>query len=202
MSSRRAILVLAVAAALAPFRAPFAAGGDAVSGERGSRPTADEALRLHVPGCELARDTLYLTEAQLARAAELARAPVESAIVQRASAWKGAKLVGSAYLDTHRVRTLKETLLVGVDASGRVLRVECLAFAEPAEYAPRVSFYAQFQGKPLGPELSLKRDIRGIGGATLSARATTDAVRRVLAVHGVLVQDAPPRPPAPAPAAP
>jgi hypothetical protein len=199
MSSRAPILLLAVAAALA---APRAAADDrpAVAGD--SRPTADEALALLFPGCLLARETVYLTESQRARVADLAQASVASAVVQRASAWKDGKLAGCAYVDTHRVRTLKETLLVGVDPTGRVLRVECLAFAEPALYAPRAGFYAQFQGKALGPDLSLKRDIRTIGGATLSARATTDAVRRSLAIDAVLRRDAPPRPPPPRPSEP
>ena len=35
-------------------------------------------------------------------------------------------------------------------------------------------------------ELSMKRGIRAVTGATLTARATTDAARRVLAVHKVI----------------
>ncbi|MDH3816392.1 MAG: hypothetical protein OEV48_17995 [Acidobacteriota bacterium] len=38
-------------------------------------------------------------------------------------------------------------------------------------------------------ELALKRDIRPVTGATLTARATTEAVRRVLAIHAVAAQE-------------
>jgi hypothetical protein len=84
------------------------------------------------------------------------------------------------------VRTLRESVLVVVDSAERVLRVEVLAFAEPVEYLPREIWYAQFRDKRLDGELYLNRGIRGLTGATLTARATTDAVRRALAVHRVL----------------
>jgi len=74
----------------------------------------------------------------------------------------------------------------------RILRVEVLSFSEPEEYMPRPKWYEQFQGKPLDDELSLKRSIRPVSGATLTAHATTDAARRVLAIYRVL------HPPAPA----
>ena len=38
----------------------------------------------------------------------------------------------------------------------------------------------------MNDELSMKRGIRAVTGATLTARATTDAARRVLALHHVL----------------
>jgi hypothetical protein len=67
-----------------------------------------------------------------------------------------------------------------------VARLEVLAFAEPEEYLPRARWYGQFLGRALDDELNLGRGIRGVSGATLTARATTRAVRRVLAVHAVL----------------
>jgi hypothetical protein len=106
---------------------------------------------------------------------------------------KDGAVVGTAYLDVHRVRTLKEALMVVVGSDHRVRRIEILAFAEPADYLPRGSWYAQFVGRRLDGELNLKHGIRGITGATLTARATTSAVRRVLALHEVLGADDPPQ---------
>jgi Na+-translocating ferredoxin:NAD+ oxidoreductase RnfG subunit len=94
--------------------------------------------------------------------------------------------VGYAYLDTHRVRTLPETLMVVLEPDGGVRRVEVVVFREPIEYIPRDSWYGQFEGERLSDELALKRDIRPVTGATLTARATTEAVRRVLAIHAVM----------------
>jgi hypothetical protein len=73
-----------------------------------------------------------------------------------------------------------------VDPQGKVGRIEVISFREPEEYMPRALWYQQFQGKALDRDLQIKRDIRPVTGATLTARATTGAVRRVLALHQVL----------------
>lgn len=152
--------------------------------------TLEEALALCFPGATIQRGTEYLTEAQLAHARELAREPIEGAVVHPYRALRNGELVGTAWVDVHRVRSLRETLLIAVGPDQRVQRVELLAFAEPQEYVPRGSWYGQFAGRGLDDELDLRRAIRGITGATLTARATTAAVRRVLAVQRVL--DGPP----------
>jgi FMN-binding domain len=133
---------------------------------------------------------VYLTEAQRARAGELAGAEVASAIVHPYVARRGGEVVGTAYFDTHRVRTLPETLMVVVDPQGQLVRVEVLSFDEPADYLPRKPWYRQFDGRPLTDGLALERDIRGVAGATLTARATTAAVRRVLALDRVIAEAA------------
>jgi hypothetical protein len=81
---------------------------------------------------------------------------------------------------------MPETIMVVVDPAGAISRIEVLSFSEPEEYLPRPQWYAQFTGKPLNDELSMKRAIHPVTGATLTAQATTDAARRVLALHRVL----------------
>lgn len=160
----------------------------------GGRPAAakvflgvEEALKLAFPGCRVERRTAYLTAEQLKRARELAAVEVPGALVSYYVATRpDGKPAGTAYLDTHRVRTLPETLMVVVDPADRVARVEVLSFREPVEYLPRGPWYGQFAGRELGPELDLRRGIRPVTGATLTARATTAAVRRVLALHRVI----------------
>lgn len=149
--------------------------------------TVDEALELAFPGCRVERKTVYLTDEQVARARELAGGGVESALVHPYVArCEGGEGGGVAYFDNHRVRTLPETLMVVVGPDDEVARIEVLAFREPPDYIPRDAWYDQFTGRELDPELALKRGIRGVTGATLTARATTEAVRRVLALHRVV----------------
>jgi FMN-binding domain len=148
--------------------------------------SVDEALRLAFPGCRVERHTAYLTPAQLAKARELAGVEVASALVTYHTAMRDGQPAGTAYFDTHRVRTLPETLMIVIDPQGRVARVEVISFREPEEYMPRGLWYQQFLGKSLDPGLQLKGSIRPVTGATLTARATTDAVRRVLALHQVV----------------
>jgi len=154
--------------------------------------TQSEALALAFQGCEVRRETLYLTAEQLRRAGELAGVPVPSALVPVYRGVCDGKPSGSAYFDTHTVRTLPETIMIVVDPAGRAARVEVLSFQEPPDYLPREAWYDQLEGRPLDPQLQLRRAVRPVTGATLTARATTDAVRRVLAIHAVTRPASPP----------
>ncbi len=148
--------------------------------------SVEEALRLAFPNCQVAKRTAFLNPGQRKQAAALAGAEIPSALIDRSIATCAGKLGGTAYFDTHRVRTLPETLLVVVDPDGKVARIEVISFREPEDYLPRGPWYAQFLGKGLDANLDLKRSIRPVTGATLTANATLAAVRRILAVHQVL----------------
>jgi hypothetical protein len=149
----------------------------------------DEALRLAFGDKAVERMSVFLTEDQLARAQELAGDDVEirSALVTRFVDADGK----SAYFDTHLVRTLQETLMVVVTPQAIVERIEILSFLEPREYLPKEAWLEQFRGRELDRDLALKRKIHGITGATLSARAVTEATRRVLATHQAISESAP-----------
>ncbi len=151
----------------------------------------DEALALAFPGSTIERATVYLRPEQVARARELAGGEASPpAIVRPYRAMKEGALVGTAYFDVHLVRTLEETVMVVVLPDGKIGRVETISFDEPPDYLPRDVWYRQFDGMELDPELELRRAIRPVAGATLTARATTEAVRRVLALHQVLEEGA------------
>ncbi len=148
--------------------------------------TQKEALELAFPKAEIRRKAHFLTKEELARAKKLSGGTIPSALLTTYQGWKKGKLLGTAWFDTHRVRTLPETLMVVVDPKGRIARLEVLAFHEPKDYLPRGNWYAQFRGHALDKGLSLKKGIHGVTGATLTSRAVTLAVRRVLALHQVL----------------
>ncbi len=150
--------------------------------------TQQEALRLAFPeGVSVERRTAFLTDAQIEEVQRLARceSPPEALIPYYVGS-RGGQPVGTAYFDTHLVRTLPETIMVLVDPGGEAERVEVLSFSEPEDYLPLPRWYAQFSGRALDDELSLKKGIHPVAGATLTARATMDAVRRVLALHRVI----------------
>jgi len=162
----------------------------------------DEALNGAFGDAVVQRETRFLDDA-LARRLEAEGVRLGSRVVIRYLGTRAAKPVGAAYFDTHQVRSLNETILVLVDPDGRVVRVEVVAFDEPPDYLPREKWLDQFDGLMLSDELSLKRGIRGIAGATLSSRAVTEAVRRVLAIDRELAAaNAPPPKPSPRPGAP
>jgi hypothetical protein len=95
--------------------------------------------------------------------------------------------VGVAYFDTRRVRTEAATVMYVVDPGGRLARVEVIAFNEPREYLPRPAWLQQFTGRALDKDLALKRGIRGMTGASLTARTVTTGARRILALHAVIM---------------
>ena len=148
----------------------------------------DEALRLVYPGATVRMEHVYLTARQQQLAAAQAGGEVPSALVARYLATRDGRLVGRAYIDTHVVRTKKETLLVSLDEAGRITRVDVTAFQEPGEYRAPDAWLRQYQGRTLEADLALHRVIRPMAGATLTARATNEAVRRVLAIDQVLLR--------------
>lgn len=173
-------LLLAALAPLAPATGARSAGGDL--------PTLEEALELAFEGCTFERSTVLLGKEERKRAEKLAGGKIDSRLLllftaTHAEGERAGEVAGWAWVDSHVVRTKRETLLVVVNPDHRIRRLEVLAFGEPMEYLARPAWYAQFVGKKLDEKLRVDRDIRGISGATLTARATTDAVRRVLAVH-------------------
>lgn len=76
--------------------------------------------------------------------------------------------------------------MIVVDTTGAVERVEVLKFNEPPDYRAPDGWIEQFRGRTLEPALSTRGDIANITGATLTARAFTRAVRKILALHGVI----------------
>jgi hypothetical protein len=150
--------------------------------------TQEEALKLAFPGATIERKSIFLTETEVEQVARLSGSAKGSALAAAYVASKDGKVVGTAYFDTHVVRTLAETLMVVVSPAATIARIEVLSFSEPEEFLPREHWYAQFPGRTLDDELSVKRGIRPVSGATLTARATTETARRVLALHQVVAR--------------
>jgi Na+-translocating ferredoxin:NAD+ oxidoreductase RnfG subunit len=145
-----------------------------------------EALALAYPKATIERSSVTLDKKQRAAAEEAAGHKLPSARVRAYRAMVGEQCVGTAYFDTRKVRSKAQTLMIALDAEGKVLRLEVLRFDEPREYRAPAKWMAQFPGKSLQDALKIKSDIRNLTGATLTARATLDAVREVLAVHQTL----------------
>ena len=148
--------------------------------------TREEALAAVYPGAAIQAEQVFLTPAQQKAVLTAAEADVTTALVARYVATKDGAVVGRAYIDTHTVRTKRESLLISLDARGQVLRIDVTAFFEPAEYQASEAWLRQYRGRSLNDDLAVNRAIRPIAGATLTARATNDAVRRVLAIDRVL----------------
>ena len=89
----------------------------------------------------------------------------------------------SASFYTKKVRSKSQTIMVHFAEDGTILDVVLCKFKEPVRYKPSEKWLKQFDGKKLNDDLRLKKDIDGISGATLTARATVSSVRTILAAY-------------------
>ncbi len=151
--------------------------------------TQQEALELAFPPpMSVERRTAFLSEADLSRADELAGSgsDVDQRIVSYYVGTLENQAQGVAYFDAHRVRTLPEAIMIVVGPEGEVTRVEILKFAEPRDYLASAAWLKQFEGRRLDADVSIGRGVARMTGATLTSRAVTSAVRRVLALHELI----------------
>ena len=151
--------------------------------------TRDEALAVVFPAADVDAERVFLTVDQTQRVAALAGGEEPRALVARYVARRDGQVIGRAYVDTHVVRSKRESLLISLESDGRVRRIDVTAFLEPPEYRAPERWLQQYDRQPLGDELALQRAIRPIAGATLTAISTNAAVRRVLAIDQVLEAD-------------
>ena len=146
----------------------------------------EEALAAVYDNAQITAEQVFLTPGQLQQVAARAGADPASGLVARYLATRNGEAVGRAYVDTHTVRTKRESLLISLDAQGRVIRIDVTAFLEPTEFLAPEPWLDQYRGHVLEDNLDIDRAIRPIAGATLTARAANGAVRRVLAIDEVL----------------
>jgi transcriptional regulator of nitric oxide reductase len=147
-----------------------------------------EALKLAFPDADRVEDeAILLGDEQAGQIEQLAKSHLESRLVRIYTGYRGSELLGYAFIDVHNVRTLPEAFLVVLSPEGDVRALRLLAFHEPLEYMPSARWYRQFEQKNIAAPLRLGGDVHGIVGATLSARATTEGVRRALALYQVVV---------------
>ena len=151
---------------------------------------SDEALRLAFPDAQVEPHTVFLSEAQVALVAERTGRPLATKLFTYHVARRAGAIVGYGVIETHVVRTLPEAFLVVLDPEGSITRVIMLAFYEPPEYRPPDRWLKQFDGRRTGDARGWRvgREIHGISGATLTAYAVTDALRRILLLFDLVVR--------------
>lgn len=178
-----------------PFVGAVALLLGAATGSGGSGATQtglisrEEALAIAFPGAAIAESRIYLTEEQAERIEHEAGGPLSTRIYARYVASREGQVVGRAYVDTHVVRTKRESLLILLTPDGEVRRIEVTAFLEPREYLPPERWLAQYDGEGLSDDLEIDRAIRPIAGATLTTHAVNAAARRVMALDRLLVEE-------------
>jgi hypothetical protein len=99
----------------------------------------------------------------------------------------GAKRVGYAIIDEVRGKDQPITYCVVVDELLAVKQVAILAYREPyGGEVQNASWLKQFSGKQPGDKLRPGKEIKNITGATISARAITLGVKKLLTLLHVI----------------
>jgi Na+-translocating ferredoxin:NAD+ oxidoreductase RnfG subunit len=151
--------------------------------------TKDRALKVAFPDADqIEKKTVFLSEEQAKKIESIARSQVDSKLYIFYVGKKGDKTLGYAVIDTHRLRTKTETVMVVINPDGTLKEVEILAFFEPPEHMPTQRWIQQFEGKTLDDSLWIGRGIPNITGATITSNALVKAIRRIMAVYHVAVK--------------
>ncbi|MBL7994778.1 FMN-binding protein [bacterium] len=149
--------------------------------------TKDEALHLYFENeNNIFRKSLFLTDTQVRQIQDHARAKVESKILTYYEYVENGKLQNIAFFETQTVRTHPATYMIVLNSDGSVKGVEMLAFFEPEDYLPPKNWFAQFRRKTLNDDIHTKRGIPNVAGATLSAQAVTESVRKYMTIFELL----------------
>jgi len=156
--------------------------------------TVDQALANAFPGdVAVERKVVWITEAQAAQVEQRAGSPLPRRVVKAYLGRRGDKVVGYAFVDDVIGKTEPITYMVTITPDATVGRLDLLIFRETHGYEiERASWRDRFRGLRLGPGLRVGREIDKITGATLSCRAITDGVRRLLAIVEVVLAAPPP----------
>jgi len=147
--------------------------------------TVEQAQAALFPGAELTPAPISLTPAQRAAIEKTAGVRMRSATVR---AWR---VNGGGWFFVDEVLGKHEfiTFACGLDARGAVTGVEIMDYRETYGYEVRdAGWRRQFAGKTAADPLKLDADIRNISGATLSSRHITDGVKRLLAIHALVLK--------------
>jgi hypothetical protein len=155
--------------------------------------TRDQALAQAFPGARIERRSFVMTDAQLRAVRDAARVKVDSKLVAAHVAWRGDSLLGVAFFESRKVRTMPAVFMTVIAPDSTVRQVDILAFHEPPDFRPPARWLGLFGRRRLDDDLWPRRGIVNLSGATLSTRAVVESVRSSLAIYAQIVAPALPR---------
>ena len=153
------------------------------------RMTVEEALKTVLPQArKIEKKTVILTAEQKARLERQANVTIHPEYNKEFIGYIGKSdsegpVVGYAFEDTVPGKWGPIHYLLAVDPAGKITNVVVLDFNERrGRPIAKKNFVNQYIGKTIRDKIKLRQDINGITGATISSRAITDGVRKLLYV--------------------
>ncbi len=144
--------------------------------------TVEQAKKQIFPNSVLTKQVIHLSDDQLSQLKK------SSGITYPFKADQVYKSVDGEWLIIDQVLGKHEmiTYAVGLNANGSVKQIEILEYNE--SYGAQVrdaNWRQQFIGKTSASPVALNKDIKNIGGATLSSKHITDGVHRILQFYAI-----------------
>lgn len=144
---------------------------------------------LFPPGTQFARKTLELNSEQKAAIEKAAGVRVRELRPNIWLAADGERPVGWFFVDEVIGKHEFITYALAIELDGSVRGIEVLDYRETYGYEIRnAAWRKQFVGKRYGDAFKLEDDIKNITGATLSCRNVANGVKRLLAMHALVLR--------------
>lgn len=132
--------------------------------------------------------SLFPDEEQVVKIEQEAKIKLESGLFTFYVGKNQDKILGYAAIETSTVRTKPETLLIVLTPEGELRNVYTLAFHEPTEYEPPLTWYEKLYNKPLA-NMDFNKGVDGISGATLSTRTALSSIRKVMMIYQIMIKN-------------
>ncbi|WP_457747445.1 FMN-binding protein [Sulfurimonas sp.] len=136
----------------------------------------------------LSKKNILLKKSEFNAVQNEAHVKLHTKIYRIYTAKKNNKIVAYGVLISRQVRS-KNVVALYIIKDSLLKNIEIIAFNEPLEYLTPKEWRSQFKEKSTDAMLHLSRDIPTVTGATLSARALTDASRIAFAVYNQLLKE-------------
>ena len=133
-------------------------------------------------GVTVGQKVITLSKNEMSQVQKQAKARIDSNKIRFYVVKKNNALEGYGVLVVQRVRTKKAAVLYLISKDEKIKSIEIIAFHEPSEYKPNSTWKDVFEGKSRVDDLRAGHGIPTITGATMSARAISDAARIALAI--------------------
>jgi Na+-translocating ferredoxin:NAD+ oxidoreductase RnfG subunit len=152
--------------------------------------TVEQAQQALFPAAtRFAAQQLELSAAQVSAIEELSGQRVRNAKPDIWRAFEGSRAAGWFFVDQVIGKHEFITYALALDAEGVVRGIEVMDYRET--YGGEIrneAWRSQFAGKRQGDALKLGDNIRNITGATLSCRNVANGVKRLLALHALVLK--------------
>jgi Na+-translocating ferredoxin:NAD+ oxidoreductase RnfG subunit len=153
--------------------------------------TVEEALKTLLPEAkEIKEEIKVLTEEQKKAIEKKAEIKLDPKLDKEFRFFIGSvngQIVGYAVKDTVKGKWGPIHYMLSLDLNGKIIDAMVLEYKERrGRPIAKRRFLDQFKGKTINDGIRLKRDIRGISGATISSKGMTNGIRKIVYVFNEL----------------